>query len=399
MTFNPSPLVSCMIFSLGKNKLKKEATFCICGDVFSGIIGKTVGGGANQLAALAIELAAHGFKVVVVDIAFNSGAYKHNFFHNNIEIFLVRELDFTTKLFKTFTFYLPKYFSILKLINADYYLTSVRGYQHIIPYFVSRKIKSKFIYWVAADLDVETIIDRYQHHYKYSWSIKNLFNYILIELFFPYMLANSDYVLTQHSGQSERLLSKGIKSYLFPNIIMINSDAGQNSQKCEDYLLFVGSLDKRKGIELLFELVKNYPNIQFLVLGKTRDSEGAEIVEKMSFLENVKFLGQVDNSLVTEYLKKSIALVNTSFKEGFPITFLETWSCGKPVISFFVDPGGVIANYKLGFFLNGEIERFGESIQFIKMVNHKDVTKTYVNKNHNIANAVDNLMRIIKNPS
>jgi glycosyltransferase involved in cell wall biosynthesis len=80
-------------------------------------------------------------------------------------------------------------------------------------------------------------------------------------------------------------------------------------------------------------------------------------------VSNTTYLGSVSAHDVAGVLKRSIALVNTSFAEGFPNTFLEAWWHRRPVVSLRVDPGGVLSRNGAGYCAAGSLESLAGRIR------------------------------------
>lgn len=81
--------------------------------------------------------------------------------------------------------------------------------------------------------------------------------------------------------------------------------------------------------------------------------------------KNVKYLGHRSFEEVEKLFDETSIFVNTSIPdcEGFPNTFLQAWSRGVPVISFF-DPDGLIAENNLGIVVKS-ISQMKEAVEFL----------------------------------
>lgn len=367
---------------------------CICGDVFPGIIGGNVGGAANQLGLLVYELNSRGIEIVVVDYSFKSDSHDYNFKHNGVEVYLIHNFKFLTKFTKKINF-LFKCFQTLYSVKADCYISSVRGYQQILPLLSSKFNGSKYYYWVAADLDTEDIWSRFRFHYRYDLNISKIFEYFAIELFFPIVMKGSDLILAQHETQFASLIRKNIRTSVLKNIVIPQTSVEELTSP-RKYCVYVGSLDRRKGLEALKFIVEKNSDIQFVVLGKARDPKSDKMVSEIRELENVIVLGHLVNKDVFKYLHSAVALINTSPREGFPITFLEAWSCGTPVISICVDPGEVIKTKELGIVLNGNLDEFRNAFFNLKDIKHRSHMIKYVLEYHNPDTAVTELLTRIE---
>jgi len=230
---------------------------CFWGKIADALLGKTYGGGELQIALLAKSLASLGHEIVVVDLDIEEGFVTDE----GIRVLPVKGYNSGMKMFRTLTHRLPALYSTFREIRADVYYCRIREYRHIIVYLAARKVKAKFILSLASDLDILSIRKRWKHFY--SSNVKDLwgvFNGIMGETVYPYLLRNADLLMVQHEGQQDILSKKGIPSKVFYNMIEANGLRLTNENVSSQQFVYVGSLDKRKGFEDFFELVKRTPN-------------------------------------------------------------------------------------------------------------------------------------------
>jgi glycosyltransferase involved in cell wall biosynthesis len=109
------------------------------------------------------------------------------------------------------------------------------------------------------------------------------------------------------------------------------ADFGEGNTKRQSYFLFVGRLTEEKGIRTLLYAV-NLRNFKLVIIG---DGPLRGLVENACTLNsNIFYAGFQSKSKVINYLKECKALVFPSiWYEGFPVTILEAFSTGTPVIA------------------------------------------------------------------
>jgi glycosyltransferase involved in cell wall biosynthesis len=95
------------------------------------------------------------------------------------------------------------------------------------------------------------------------------------------------------------------------------------------YLLFVGRLRIRKGVEVLLEALRELPGARLLIAG---DGEHRAALERRAGASTV-FLGRCGAAQVRELLRGAAALVVPSIYEGMPLVVLEAMEAGVPVVA------------------------------------------------------------------
>jgi len=126
-------------------------------------------------------------------------------------------------------------------------------------------------------------------------------------------------------------------------------EARQQLELPEDakVLISVGGLVDRKGfhrvIDVLPALVKQYPNLIYLIVGGP-SPEGniserlQQQVKDLDLVEHVRFLGSLPSDQLKTPLSASDVFVLATANEGWANVFLEAMACGLPVIT--TDVGG-----------------------------------------------------------
>jgi len=353
---------------------------CFWGKIANALLGKTYGGGELQIALLAKALTSQGHEVVVVDLDIEEGFVTDD----GIRVYPVTGYNSGMKMFRTLTHRLPALYSTFVEMKADVYYCRIREYRHFIVYLAARKVKAKFIMSLASDLDILSVGKRWKHFY--SSNVKDLwgvFNGVMGEIVYPFLLRKADLVLVQHDGQKEILLSKGITSKVFYNLIDVNSLKWTKDDDAASSFVYVGSLDKRKGFEDFFEIVRRTPMHKYRVIGKVRDKTGNRLYRQLADFSNVKLMGKLSHADTINEISRSRALISTSPMEGFPNIFIEAWGCGVPVLSLYVDPGDVIKREGLGYVANGNLDlliKTMPSLNRSEEFSHK--ARTYVQTHH-----------------
>jgi len=154
----------------------------------------------------------------------------------------------------------------------------------------------------------------------------------------------------------KHLLNSKSKIYLvypgIPDIDKVETSISENVASLIDkpYLLFVGRIEYRKGIDLLLKawpsVTRAFPNLNLIVAGKDinnyleklRSSDGD--IKSSLEQKNLFFLGEVTEEDKNTLLHNCHLLVVPSRYESFGITAVEGLRAGKPVIASSV--GGLV---------------------------------------------------------
>ena len=148
-------------------------------------------------------------------------------------------------------------------------------------------------------------------------------------------LKNSDLILTQ----TEKIRNEVLEDYPDKNVMAVSNGIDLSHTRANgDSIIFVGTLNERKGIKnLIIALQKleesgmNLP--ETLIIG---DGPDRQKLEKMSNGLPVAFLGKKMPHELKTYLKKGMFLVFPSKDgkgEGMPNVILEGMSMGLPIIA------------------------------------------------------------------
>ena len=117
-----------------------------------------------------------------------------------------------------------------------------------------------------------------------------------------------------------------------PNFL--NQDPGIGESERE-YAVFVGRLSTEKGLRTLLKAWLTLKEIPLKIIGDGPMTDEIKMFVKTNQLENsINILGRCSRQEVYAQIKGSRFLVFPSeWYEGFPITILEVFACGKPVIA------------------------------------------------------------------
>lgn len=162
-------------------------------------------------------------------------------------------------------------------------------------------------------------------------------------------LKNSDAVIAVSREMQSELQQINVKAkpqthYILPNGVAENTsqnghtEGGKNEPNS---LIFVGRLDRIKGIFNLIEAMKFMDkNIQLIMIGDGNDrAELEKRIHTEGVADRVKLVGAQSNDIVLQWIKRGFALVLPSFHETQGIVLLEANACGKAVVA--ANVGGV----------------------------------------------------------
>lgn len=155
----------------------------------------------------------------------------------------------------------------------------------------------------------------------------------------------------------------------------------------KDYILFVGRLDKKKGLDYLIKglqyILPSYDMILIMVGEGPYKSELETLIKELNLEGYVKFEGFVQNEKLRYYYNSSIVTIFPSLEESYGVVPIESLACKTPLITTNVGATLDIVNHFSGGFQIVPVRDFNA----MNKAFHNMKTENFDNKNIDRDNA------------
>lgn len=259
------------------------------------------------------------------------GTYRKTYHEkiDDISVYHVRFIPIYPYPFKLHEFFVNKLF---KTLESDFDLVHIHGSLVPIPRTSCRVV---FTSHGTAMRDIENMPIKSFHFLIVKLLSKQLFN---IE---KELVKNADVVTAvSHSCAKElkRLCMLNKEIAVVNNGVDTNLFIPVKNKKKENYILYTGRLETRKGLIDFIESAKyvcrEHADIKFVLTGKGTIRKYLERkINNLGLKNNFYFAGFVSRSELLEYYQNATVYVLPSYYEGLPTTLLEAMSCGIPSIA------------------------------------------------------------------
>ena len=209
------------------------------------------------------------------------------------------------------------------------------------------------------------------------------------------MLKNADGFHCVGNQEKESLLKLGVNS---DKINIVNNGINlknyqtkkktqileKNGIKLKDnpYLLNIGRIDPKKGIDLLLlvfsQLNKKYKNLMLVIVGTGPEDyvkEMTDLAVKLGIMDHVKFTGYVTEEEKTELLNSAKLFVVTSYSDVHTTTAIEAMAVGIPVVITKASDFPEIDLYEAGFTVESSQESIYNAI--VKLLDNEEKIQVF----------------------
>lgn len=301
----------------------------------TGLADGHIGGVERQTAIMAKWLATRGHKVSVLVWDEGTEAIREI---DGVRLIGICQANSGLPLLR---FFHPRVTALIRAMreaHADvYYHNCAEAFTGVIARW-ARAYGKKFVYSAASDPDVDPLLPALERFYE-RWLYRA-------------GLKRAHRVFIQTARQQDALAKGfGLRGVVLPmpcpgpgpEMAIIPRPAGRTR------ILWVGRMDPVKRLELLLDIAARAPEIEFdVAVANMNETEYArDLRSRAATLSNVNWLGPVAHEQIATQYQAATCLACTSAFEGFPNTFIEAWSHGRPVVTSF-DPDGLVARLNLG---------------------------------------------------
>lgn len=170
-------------------------------------------------------------------------------------------------------------------------------------------------------------------------------------------LHRAPYLFVQHAHQQAWLAQRyGRASLIVPSL---HPELGRSAQKHSTPLVvWLHNYRPHAQLGLALRIAAEYDGagVEFhLVTGSTRPEQLQELRRWRRLPAHVRLSGALPAEEAQALLERAWVLLHTGLYEGFPNSFIQAWMRATPVVSLWVDPGGVFQREAIGFCAHGDL--------------------------------------------
>ena len=211
-----------------------------------------------------------------------------------------------------------------------------------------------------------------------------------------------NYICLTDFNKNKLLNLKGIKEFqvfVKPNFAFENTCSDVIETKHRDFYIYVGRLDELKGIKLLFEAWKHMEPLapKLIVCGTGPLEDWCKNYVQNNPECNIELKGFVANIEVKKLMANAKALIlPTQWYEGFPMTVLEAYSVGTPVLaSDLGNTGCVVVEVTTGLkFLPNSPEEIADTV--LRLNQYQNINQTTVELYRSTYSPENNYKKLIE---
>lgn len=217
----------------------------------------------------------------------------------------------------------------------------LKNYPTIITLHGAETFLSKLVLW-------NLMLGNFKHqiYNKKNLNIVGKFTYLYFnyiqKFFYKFVLKNVDIFIAP-----SKYIQNMAKADVSPIIHLPNFIELQHFYELTNTynLLFVGRLEKGKGVEFLVQaisfIIEVFPQTTLTIIGDGRDkTDLVNLAKKLHLGKYIQFVGWVEHKDLDAYYEKaSIIVIPSIGPENFPTVCMEAMSAGRPVIG--TNVGGI----------------------------------------------------------
>lgn len=277
-------------------------------------------------------------------------------------------------------------------VDADVYITiTVSDIAAEIAAFCNQYNK-KFILIIGVDPDLS-------EDYRPDSREQNIYSSYHDMCYYSIMQA--DHISTQTNYQTQLLKERfGRSSTVITNPIDLQNYFEKIPYPEREMALWVGKSDINKQPEVLIQLARQFPTIQFvMIMNRFDDIRSQHIID--SAPDNVVIHEFVSYNEIESFFSKAFIFISTSVNEGFPNTFLQAAKYRVPILTYNFDPDDFIQTYECGIVAHGDFGVLANGLKSIHedkqvAMKYSENVYQYVEAHHSLQQKVDQLASIIK---
>lgn len=146
------------------------------------------------------------------------------------------------------------------------------------------------------------------------------------------------------SGFLEAVFAEyGLKSKIIPNAIDLKNFSFKERKNITPKIVSTRNLEDVYNIKAAIDahvlVQKKYPDAKYTIAGTGPRRKALESYVRQHAIPNVVFAGRVNNADMPGLLAEHDIFINTSLKDNLPVSIVEAFACGLPVVS--TNVGGI----------------------------------------------------------
>jgi glycosyltransferase involved in cell wall biosynthesis len=275
---------------------------------------------------------------------------------------------------------------VMKVIDADVYAHAGAGVEVGAYALICRLLRRRFVYIVASSADLA-------HPYG---QVRGPLRWL-----YPLGVRLADAVVCRTREQQTLLQARYRRDGV---LIRTGHPLVPPVEDTKTTVLWVGRVDPLKQPEMFLALAERLEKERCVMVAMRNEAHDGllkTVREWAAELPNLTLHEDVPWTEIGRFFREAKLLVNTSTYEGFPNTFVQAAMHRTPILSWTVNPDGVLTRHRIGICTGGSFDRLVEAARRLcdsrdELAKHGARALRYATEHHDLNRSVEEFKTLAK---